>query len=166
MAFTYSVLVVGNQTAGSDELLGALKARAERNPAEFTLLVPASGPGAREAARENLDAAVARLRDEGLTVEGEIGDSDPLTAVREAWDPRRFDEIVVSTFPTQASKWLQVDLPHRIARLTGVQVTHVVSELPKHVVTGPAPEHESHGVLSPLSVLSWGGAHPASRRDE
>jgi hypothetical protein len=46
--------------------------------------------------------------------------------VKETWDPGRFDEILVSTLPTGASRWLQIDLPHQVERMTGVQVTHVV----------------------------------------
>jgi hypothetical protein len=55
------------------------------------------------------------------------------------------------------SKWLQSDLPHRIARMTGVQVTHVVAVEHRDPVIEAAPAHEKKGVLSPLSVLTWGG---------
>ena len=43
------------------------------------------------------------------------------------WDPAKFDEIVVSTLPTGTSKWLQIDLPHRVERITGMPVEHVVA---------------------------------------
>ena len=43
------------------------------------------------------------------------------------WDPRRYDEIVVSTLPQMVSKWLHAGLPERIERITGARVTHVVS---------------------------------------
>ena len=39
MPWTTSVLVVANVTAGSDELLEALRSRAEQGPTRFTLLV-------------------------------------------------------------------------------------------------------------------------------
>ena len=49
----------------------------------------------------------------------------------------------------------QVDLPHRVEKLTGVQVTHVVAEPPPPEVRAePAREPESYGVLSPLAALS------------
>jgi hypothetical protein len=47
--------------------------------------------------------------------------------VSEAWDPAHYDEIIVSTLPTGVSRWLQVDLPHRIAKLTDAPVAHVVA---------------------------------------
>lgn len=166
MAWKASVLVVANVTADSDELLQALRERAEQEPTQFTLLVPATGPLAtsREAAKRQLEAALGRLREAGLEVEGRIGDQDPLCAVQDAWDPTAFDEIVVSTLPTHASKWLLVDLPHRIERLTGVHVTHVVAAETKDApVTVPAPEQESYGVLAPLAPL-WQGSPPERRR--
>jgi len=159
MTFTFSILVVANRTADSDELLAALKARSGERPTRFVLLVPAraAGPAGKEAAREALDRALAAMREAGLEADGEVGHHDPVAAVSDAWDPQRFDEVIVSTLPGAASKWLQFDLPHRIARLTGVQVTHVLaSDRRAPEITAP-PVHEKQGLLSPLSVLTWGG---------
>ncbi len=50
-----------------------------------------------------------------------------MVAVQDAWDPRRFDEVIVATLPTGVSRWLAADLPHRIERLTGARVTHIVA---------------------------------------
>jgi hypothetical protein len=121
------VLVIANQTADSEELLAALKDRAGGGSISFTLLVPA-GPTARDQAGARLDTAVERMRAAGLEVEGVLAhNSDPFGAVREVWDPASFDEIVVSTLPTGVSKWLQVDLPHRIQKHTDAPVKHVVA---------------------------------------
>ncbi len=158
MAFQYHVLVVANRTAGSDELLEAMRELAERDDVRFTLLVPALvvGPQGREAARETMNAAVERLREAGLEVEGVVGQADPVNAVADTWDPKVFDEVIVSTLPGAASKWLQVDLPHRVAKMTGVKVTHVLSsEGPRHHAE-PVPEKEK-APLGALNVLSWGG---------
>jgi GABA permease len=126
------VLVIANQTADSEELLTAMKQRTGAGPIAFKLLLPA-GPSAREQARTRLDAALERMRAAGLEVEGELArDSDPLGAVQEAWDPRAYDEIFVSTLPTGVSRWLQFDLPHRVAKLTDAPVTHVVARQPAH----------------------------------
>ncbi len=157
MAWKFSVLVVANVTATSDELLAALKRRSERGQCSFMLLVPATGGGkeGREAAQARLDAALERMRTEGLEVEGVIGDADPVIAVHDIWDPRRFDDIVISTLPTGASRWLAVDLPHRVEKLTGVPVEHVVAAEPRPPVhTEPVPERERYGVLSPLAAIT------------
>jgi hypothetical protein len=157
MAWKFSVLVVANVTSASDELLAALSSRSERGQCAFTLLVPATGGGkaAREAAQVALEKALERMRGAGLEVEGMVGDADPVIAVHDVWDPRRFDEIVISTLPTGASRWLAVDLPHRVEKFTGVPVEHVVAAEPRPPVrTEPAPEPERYGVLSPLAAIT------------
>ena len=127
MAWQRSALVIANRTVDSDQLLQALDERAKSGPVRYTLLVPC-GPTGRDGARERLEAACGRMRDAGLEVEGSLArDSEPLAAAHEAWDPARYDEIVVCTLPTGASKWLQVDLPHRLQKLTDAPVTHVVA---------------------------------------
>ncbi len=119
-----NVLVVASQTAGSQHLLDALIHRAERSPIKVTLVMPAQGPGlgGREALREPLDQALAAMRDAGLEAEGSIGDTNPMDAVAEYFDPSRHDEVIVCTLPGRSSKWLQHDFPHRVARFTGLSV--------------------------------------------
>ena len=160
-----NVLVVASQTAGSQHLLDALIHRAERSPIKVTLVMPAQGPGlaGREALREPLEQALAAMRDAGLEAEGMIGDTNPMDAVAEYFDPSRHDEVIVCTLPGRSSKWLQHDFPHRVARLTGVAVTHVVADdLRPAPATSPAPAHEREP-MGPLSVLAWGGRPSDSR---
>jgi hypothetical protein len=122
MAWTTKLLVVTNRTADSDELFDLLSKRAEAGPIRVTLLVPqdqGSGEGVR------LRAALDRLRAAGIEVEGMLGDTDPAVAVAETWDPRRWDEIIVVTLPAGISRWLGVDVPRRISRITDAPVTHL-----------------------------------------
>jgi hypothetical protein len=124
------VLVLANRTADSPQLRDALLERRERGPIVVTLLVPATWEpqdphGGMETGRRRVRGALAFLRDTGLEVQCRVGDADPITALREAWDPDRFDEVIVSTLPSRVSKWLQIDLPRRAGRITGVPVTHV-----------------------------------------
>jgi hypothetical protein len=125
MNWKTNVLVVANRTADSPELVAALRAKAERGPIACTLLVPRNGDRAQ--AEHALERALARIREAGIEVEGLLGDSDPLVAVAETWSPSSFDEVIVSTLPTNSSRWLLIDLPHRVARITGASVTHVVA---------------------------------------
>jgi hypothetical protein len=159
-----NVLVVANLTANSTHLLEALKHRAERGTIRVTLVMPAQGPGlgGREAVRERLDEALKGMRAAGLEADGAIGDADPMEAVAECFDPARHDEAIVCTLPGRSSKWLQHDFPHRVARFTGVPVTHVVADdLRPAPATSPAPTHEREP-LGPLSVLAWGGRRSGS----
>ncbi len=162
MAWKKNILVVANVTAASDELVEAMEARALKEDVSFMLLVPATPlGGGRAAAREQLAQACERLKDEGLDVDGMVGDADPIIAVTEAWDPTRYDEIVIATLPMRFSKWLHGGLPERIERLTGAPVTHVIAQ-PKHQLeVVPAPAHE-RAALGPLSVLGWGTPHESA----
>jgi hypothetical protein len=159
MTWKRNVLVVANVTATSDELLQALLARKGEDAAMFTLIVPATPlGGGRAAAGRQVEEAVERGRAAGIEIEGSVGDSDPIVAVTEAWDPKRYDEIVISTLPSGLSKWLQTDLPHRVEKITGAPVVHVVSSPPKRPLeTVAARPPEKRGVMTPLTVLSWGG---------
>jgi hypothetical protein len=133
MTWKTCVLVVANQTADSDELLSRLRARSDRGPTQFTLLLPALPGASSEEAKARLGHVLEQIQDAGIEADGLVGDSNPLTAVRETWDPAKYDEIVVSTLPTGASKWLQIDLPRSVQRITGVKV--------EHVVAAPRPAH-------------------------
>src|SRR5215211_9178317 len=152
MAWEFSLLVVANVTAGSDELLESLRDRADQGACRFTLVMPASGAEA----RVRLEEALAGMRAAGLdNVEGRVGDPDPVVAVMDVWDPMKFDEIIVSTLPTGSSRWLGLDLPHRLEKLTSVPVGHVVSKPQRaEPPTGPPPEHpQKMGVLAALGAL-------------
>ena len=144
MAEKAKVLVVANRTAGSPELLEALKGRAEQGPAEFTLLVPATPHGlawaadmhAGEAeARGHLDELAETIRAAGVDLrEAKVGDADPLAAAADECNFTSYDEVVVSTLPLHLSKWLRVDMPRKVAAATGLPVTHVVA----HEAASPA----------------------------
>jgi hypothetical protein len=137
MADTARVLVVANRTAESAELIDALKRRAAQSPVEFTMLLPSTPHGlawvadmhaGEGEATEHLDGLVERLRDKGLEVrEAKVGDPDALAAAQDEANLGDYDEIVVSTLPLHISKWLRIDLPHKVGHATGLPVTHVVA---------------------------------------
>src|SRR3954454_1387384 len=136
-----SVLGVANRTAGSDELLNALRERNERSPATFHLVVPATARGvswvadmnaATSAAEHALEGALEKLRGAGLEVDGAIGDPDPVAAVQDAANSGSYDEVIVSTLHKHVSKWLKLDLPSKAAHATGLPVTHVEARAKAH----------------------------------
>jgi hypothetical protein len=123
------VLVVAYRTAATPGLLDAVRARAQRDPCSFTLLLPRPywDPDTEEAAL-TLELAVPLLEDAaGGHVEGIVGESDPFLAVKQALEHEGFDEVIVSTLPEHVSQWLRRDLPHRIKEL-GVPVTVVTAK--------------------------------------
>lgn len=132
------VLVVAHKTAATPSLLDAVRDRAARGPAEFTLLVPNSAHGLHKVvdpedqgsseADQVLELALPLLSDAaGSQVEGMVGDPSPMDAISDAVNLRGYDEIIISTLPTKVSKWLRLDLPSKVAGL-GLPVTTVTAE--------------------------------------
>ena len=131
------VLVVANKTAATPALLDAVRERASRGPCTFTLLVPNTAHGLhrvvdpedqdRSDAETTLELALPLLSDAaGRRVDGLIGDPEPLSAIQDAINLHGFDEIILSTLPTRVSRWLRLDLPHKVAGL-GLPVTTVTA---------------------------------------
>jgi hypothetical protein len=132
------VLVVAHKTAATPSLLDAVRERAARGPAEFTLLVPNIAHGLHKVvdaedqetseADQVLALAIPLLEDAaGAPVEGMIGDASPLDAIQDAINIHGFDEVIISTLPTKVSKWLKLDLPSKLAGL-GLPVTTITAK--------------------------------------
>jgi hypothetical protein len=129
------VLVVANRTAATPALIEAVRERAARGPAVFTLLVPHFAHGLHKVidvedtdvteSEAVLELALPLLRQAaGGEVEGIVGDPEPLAAIQDAVNLRGFDEIILSTLPARVSRWLKLDLPSKLTGL-GLPVTHV-----------------------------------------
>jgi hypothetical protein len=129
-----NVLVVANQTVLGNALLERIRERAQSGPASFLIISPqGEGAGSYEEAEKRLLRAVTRLRASGLEVHGQISHPDPYTAVVQATEDERVDEIVVSTFPRARSGWLRRDLVERLRNDTKLPVDHVEVDTPAAV---------------------------------
>ena len=121
-------LGVANRTAASPTFLDALKSRAtELERHVFIFVVPQEGGHgvAARQARARLTQVIDRARAAGLICAGMIGDPDPYTAVMNAVQFFRVDDIVISTLPATRSGWLRADLIERVRRATNKPVEHV-----------------------------------------
>jgi hypothetical protein len=117
-------------------LLAAVRERARRSPCAFTLVVPRPywDPDTEEATA-TLELAIPLLEEAaGRRVEGIVGDTDPLVAVRDAVERFGFDEAIVSTLPARVSHWLRRDLPSRVRQL-GLPVTVVTATESERVMS-------------------------------
>jgi hypothetical protein len=144
------VLVVANRTVGGAELAAAIRERMAAGPCEFHLVVPVpptppigiaagfsameagvvpalQGPDEREIAADRLRFGVEWMQGLGATVDGEVGDTDAVRAVKAALEAHPVDEIIISTLPTTISRWLRQDLPHRVERKFTLPVTVVTA---------------------------------------
>src|SRR5256714_10146247 len=133
------VLVVAHKTAATPALLEAIRARATRGPARFHLLVPNPAEHAEltQAERqqkhlegEHVLALALPLIDEvaGGAADGSVSfRHDPMDAIEEALQAGSYQGIILSTLPRSVSRWLHVDLPHRVAHL-GLPVTTVIAK--------------------------------------
>ena len=142
-------LVVANQTLGGEELTAKLTECMGSGPCGFYLVVPVTNtetsdrwftgglegvlPGAYKIARTlaagRLEHEVARLREAGAEADGEVVEPMPLEAIRKLVGREEIDEVIISTLPRRLSRWMAMDLPHRIRRSVSIPVTHI---------TGPA----------------------------
>jgi hypothetical protein len=132
---TARVLVVAHKTAATQPLLDAVRERAQRGNAVFTLLVPNATHGLHKVvdpedqgggeAQAVIEKALPALSEAaGAPVEGVVGDPDPIAAVHDAINLRGFDEVIISTLPTRFSQWLKLDLPSKVTGM-GLPVTTV-----------------------------------------
>jgi hypothetical protein len=117
--------------------MDAVRARSERGPATFHLVVPQRPHGMHkyvdphddgvEEAQAVLAGALPKLSAAGGDVTGSVGDPEPLMAIHDAVNLGDYDEIIISTLPRRVSKWLHLDLVSK-ARGLGLPVTHVEAQ--------------------------------------
>jgi hypothetical protein len=140
------VLVVAHKTAATPALIAAVRERAARGAASFTLLVPNAAHGLHKVvdaedqdhteAEQILELAVPLLEEAaGGPVEGKVGDANPLDAIQDEVNATGYDEIIISTLPTRVSRWMKLDLPSKITGL-GLPVTTVNAQERSGVAAG------------------------------
>jgi nucleotide-binding universal stress UspA family protein len=132
------VLVVAAKTATTPGLAAAVRDRAAKGAAQFTLLVPNPTHGLHSVVdpqdqnSNEADEIIAKARPAleeaaGGKVETLVGDAEPLAAIQDAVNLNGFDEIILSTLPSRISKWLHLDLPSKVGGL-GLPLTTVTPE--------------------------------------
>ena len=99
------VMVLAPDTIGNEALLDAIRARADRSPARFTLVVPANLPSPawgedanalRAKAVQGVHHAIETLQRSGVAVQGEVVDGAIVAGAREAVNAYRPDEILIA----------------------------------------------------------------------
>jgi uncharacterized membrane-anchored protein len=133
------ILVVAHKTAATPALLDVIRQRAANGATRFHLLVPNPAGHAELTDAERhakhtdgehvLALALPLIEDaSGGEADGSVSiRHDPMDAIEETIREGDFHEIILSTLPRSVSRWLHVDLPHRVAHL-GLPVTTVTAK--------------------------------------
>lgn len=141
-------LVVATQTVDSDDLLERLKSRAAERPHRYTIISPRSGQVTREEVCDRLARALATLYKAEIDATGQPMSPEPAAAIENAIGHYRIDEILISTFAGEQSKWLQEGLIGKVKEMTDKPVEHVEagrgSEAAARTET-PVISHQSSG---------------------
>ncbi len=122
-------LVVANQTIAGSELVSRLGQLAGERPRRFIIVVPQDDGDGRavKAARDRLAQLLGSLKDEGVVAAGMIGDPDPYAATMNAVQFFHISDIVISTLPSNRSRWMADKLVDRVMNATNKPVEHVES---------------------------------------
>jgi hypothetical protein len=122
------VLVVATRTVAAADLVGRLKERAAGRPHRYTIISPRAEEVDEDQVVHDLASTLAELYRADVDATGlPISGSDPYEAVRNAIEHYKIDEILISTFAGEQSRWLESDLIGRVREITDKPVSHVES---------------------------------------
>ncbi len=139
------VLVVATKTVNSPDLVARLKERAAARPHRFTIICPRTEEVPEEKVIRDLSSTLSELYRGEIDATGlPVSAADPFDAVRNAIEHHRVDEILISTFAGEQSKWLQSDLIGRVREITDKPVTHVESGRTSAALAATVAEGSEH----------------------
>lgn len=132
------ILVISNRTCECPAVIDEVEQRAHAESDAVVLLVaPAVNSrlkhmvsdtdAALADARERVNNAVEQLAARGVSIEGEIGDANPLQAIEDALAVFPADELILATHPPERSHWLEKGLLEQAGERFALPTTHVVS---------------------------------------
>jgi len=127
-------LVVATQTVATPDLVKRLKERAAGHPHRYTIVCPrAEGVSEPEIVRD-LASTLAELYRADIDATGQPMSPDPFHAVHNAIEHYNIDEVLISTFAGETSRWLDEDLIGRTREITDKQVEHLEVGRPAEAV--------------------------------
>ncbi len=133
-------LVVATQTVATPDLVARLKDRAAERPHRYTIVCPRSEEIEREQVCRDLASTLAELYRSDIDATGQPMSPDPFHAVRNAIHHYRIDEVLISTFAGEESRWLEQDLVGRVREITEKPVEHVEAGRPAEKVAAAVAE--------------------------
>jgi hypothetical protein len=135
-------LVVATQTVAAPDLVNRLKQRAAGHPHRYTIICPrAEGVSEPQIVRD-LASTLAELYRADVDATGQPMSPDPFHAVQNAIEHYRIDEVLISTFAGEESRWLDEDLLGRTREITEKPVEHLEVGRPAEAVAAAVAEGE------------------------
>lgn len=135
-------LVVASQTIAAPDLVERLKERAAGHPHRYTIICPRSEDVTEAEIVRDLASTLAELYRADVDATGQPMSPDPFRAVRNAIEHYRIDEVLISTFAGESSRWLEEDLVGRVREITEKTVTHLEVGRPAAAVAAAVAEGE------------------------
>jgi hypothetical protein len=118
-------LLVLDHTLGGTGVTWAVKGHAlEKGPINVDILVPARDDE-HDSAQARLEIELSQLRSLGIAASGQVANSAPFEAIHGAAERERYDGIIIATHPPAVSRWMHLDIPHRVARALQIPVEWV-----------------------------------------
>jgi hypothetical protein len=133
-------LVVATQTVATPDLVDRLKERAADRPHRYTIICPQTDDVSEAEIVGDLAATLAELYRADVDATGQPMSPDPFDAVKNAIEHYRIDEVLISTFAGEGSRWLEDDLIGRVREITEKQVEHIEVGRPAAAVAAAVAE--------------------------
>jgi hypothetical protein len=135
-------LVVATQTVSAPDLVSRLKERAAGHPHRYTIICPRTEDVTEPEIVRDLAATLAELYRADIDATGQPMSPDPFHAVQNAIEHYSVDEVLISTFAGETSRWLEDDLIGRVREITDKPVEHLEVGRPAAAVAAAVAEGE------------------------
>jgi hypothetical protein len=133
-------LVVATKTVAAPDLVARLKERAATTPHRYTIVCPRADDVSEAQIVRDLAATLAELYRQDVDATGQPMCPDPFLAVRNAIEHYRIDDVLISTFAGERSRWLEDDLVGRVREITDKPVEHIEVGRPAAAVAAAVAE--------------------------
>jgi len=120
-----------------------LKERAGERPHRYTIICPRAEEVSEAQIVRDLASTLAELYRADVDATGQPMSPDPFHAVKNAIEHYRIDEVLISTFAGETSRWLEGDLIGRVREITEKPVEHLEVGRPATAVAAAVAEGES-----------------------
>jgi hypothetical protein len=133
-------LVVATKTVAAPDLVDRLKERAADRLHRYTIVCPRTDDASEGRIVRDLASTLAELYRADVDATGQPMSPDPFLAVKNAIEHYRIDEVLISTFAGESSRWLEEDLIGRVREITEKQVEHIEVGRPATAVAAAVAE--------------------------